>query len=126
MVVIGHQDIPYESVDFINSIDDIRDTKSNSTIFFDYDITVIRHLHDNDIEFGVVVDTLEEVVIVSNLGAKYIVIDDKDFAKQVQDIADNYLYDSKILVKANNTSEIEWSVLNKIDGVILWDRLNTH
>jgi hypothetical protein len=126
MIVIGHKYIPYESIDFINSLDEIRGTKSNSTLIFDYDINIIRHLHDNDISFGVVIKTLEEVIIVSNLGAKYIIIDDKEFAKQIQEIADHYMYDSKILVKANNTSEIEWSILNKIDGVILWEEINTH
>jgi hypothetical protein len=126
VIVIGHQDIPHEKIDYISSIDDIRSTASNSTLIFEYDINIIKHLHDNDISFGVETNSLEEVIILENLGAKYVIVDDKEFAKQVQEIADHYMYDAKILVKVNNTSEIEWSVVNKIDGAILLERLFTH
>lgn len=125
MVVLGHKDIPHENLSLIYSIDQIKTTQ-NSTIFFEYDIDIAKHLYQNSIYYGSTANTIEEVIILSNLNAKYVVIENKEFAKEVQQIADNYLFDTKILVKVKEPQELEWTAINKIDGVILWEKLFSH
>jgi hypothetical protein len=126
MIIIGDDNIPYKSVSYIETIDDIKVTKPNSCLIFDFDIDIMKHLYNNSIEYGCVVTSLYDVTVASNLNAKYIIVDDKDFAISVQDIANHYMYDARIFVKAKSTLEIEWALLNKIDGVILWEKLFSH
>ena len=54
----------------------------------------------------------------SSLNARYIIVD-KEMAKTAQNIAENYLFDAKILVKIESEDEIEEIAILGIDGVLL-------
>jgi len=49
----------------------------------------------------------------------YHMLVEKDLSCKAQKIADDYMYDSKVIVKINSTNELEWVVSNTIDGAIL-------
>ena len=123
MILIGDFNIPYENIEKIYSIEDISSTKPNSTALFDFDIEILKYTQLNDINSAVVVNNIKEVIYASSLNARYIIVKD-DISKVAQKIADNYMFDSKILVIIKDENEIAQSAVDEIDGVIYLDRIN--
>jgi len=117
MILIGDMLIPYEDIFKIKNISNINDTKANSTLLFEYDMELIKYCHENDLSCAVIVNDIKELIYVSSFDAKYIICS-KDLAKDAQKIAENYMFDSKILVVIQNSDEIVWVAQNEIDGAI--------
>ena len=120
MLLFGHPRIPSEKLYHINSIEAIAHTPSNSSLLFNYDEEVfelVEYAKNNALEFGLIVTSLKEAVIAENLDAKYIVLD-QSIAKSVQNAADTYLFDAKVLAHANSEEDIETLASEGIDGVI--------
>jgi len=122
MILIGDENIPYENIGRIDSIKDISSTKPNATILFDFDIEILKYTQLNDINSAVVVNSIQEVIYASSLNARYIIVK-KELSKAVQKIADNYMFDSKILVVIQSEDEIEKNAIDEIDGVIYLNRI---
>ena len=53
----------------------------------------------------------------NSLRANYIIAQ-KDLSKELQKIAENYMYDSKILAIIDSNNEFEEIAKNEIDGII--------
>ena len=108
-----------EKKDFfkIKNIDDILNTPPNSIVLFDYDLEMMKFCKDNSIPFAVKIKNIKEVIFANSLGAKYIIVDKKN-AKEIQEIANEYLFDTKVLVKIIFDWEIEVFAKKGIDGVI--------
>ena len=117
MIIIGDKLIPFEDFSKINSIDEIKNTKPNSTVLFTYCDEIAKYCFENEISFAVVVNSMKEAIYSNNLNAKYI-ITNKELAKELQKIADNYMYDSKILAIIESSDELEEIAKAQIDGVI--------
>lgn len=117
MILIGDGLIPYESIVKINQINDIKSTKPNSTLIFDYDIDLIKYCHDNSLKFAVVIQNIKELIYASKFDTKYI-ISNKELSKAAQKIAENYMFDAKILVIINSEDEIQWVAQSEIDGAV--------
>jgi len=122
MIIIGDQNIEYENIEKITSINDIKTTSSNATVIFDFDLDILKYTKSNDISSAVVVNSIKEVLYASSLNAKYI-IPSANILIQSQKIADNYMFDSKILAIVKNSDELEEVALNEIDGAIYKDLL---
>ena len=118
MIVVGNKNIPYKDIAYIVGIDDIKSTKPNSIVVFKYDMEILKYCDTNNILCGVIIDTITQSIFANSLNALYQIIEDSDFAKKIQNIAENYLYDSKILQIIKNDKEIENIALDGIDGVI--------
>lgn len=117
MILIGDENIVYEKIEKISFIEDIKNTPANATVLFDFDIAILQYTQQNDIQSAVKVNSIKEVIYASNLDARYIICQD-DIVKQTQKIADNYVYDSKILAIIEDASQIENLALDEIDGAI--------
>lgn len=100
-----------------NSID-IADTKANSIVRFQFDIELMKYCQENKINFAVEVSDLKEIVYSNLLDARFIIVT-KDMAIEAQKIAENYMFDSKILVEIESEDEISWVVKTLVDGAIL-------
>ena len=55
--------------------------------------------------------------IIYNLNVKYI-ISEKELSIELQKVADNYMYDSKILAVIDSNEELEQVAKLEIDGII--------
>lgn len=117
MILIGDDLISYEDVSRINEVSEIKNSKSNSTIICNYDENIVTYCHDNALSYGVIIKNLKELIYASLLNAKYIICN-KELSIDAQKIAENYIFDSKILVVIENNDEIQWVAQNEIDGAI--------
>ncbi len=117
MIIIGDNLIPFEDLKYIQNIENIKNSKANSTVIFNYNEEVLKYCYENEISSAVVVASIKEAIYCNSLNVKYI-ISEKNVAIQVQKIADNYMYDSKNLAIIDSNEEFEKIANDEIDGVI--------
>ncbi|MCK4975280.1 MAG: hypothetical protein KAR81_08500 [Sulfurimonas sp.] len=120
MLFFGHRFIESENFYHIQSIDAIQNTPPSSIILVDFDeenLDIINHIRANSIPLAIQVQDITQIVYASSFDAKYIILS-KELAKTAQNLADNYLFDAKILVHIENENEIEELALLGVDGVI--------
>ena len=117
MIIIGDSNIEYENIEKIAQIEDIKKSSPAATVLFDFDIEILKYTNANNINSAVIAYSIKEVIYANSLGAKYI-IPRVNILLQVQKIADNYMFDSKILAVIEDSDEIEKIALDEIDGVI--------
>lgn len=117
MIIIGDKLVPFEDMFFINSIEDIKNTKANSTLLFYFDEELLKYTSKNFLASAIIVKSIKEAIYSNSLNAKYI-ISKKDLTKNIQKIADNYMFDSKNLAIIRSNDEFEEVAKDEIDGVI--------
>lgn len=117
MIIIGDKYIPSPIINKISKIEDIKSTQPNSIVLFEFDKDIMSYCYKNNIEYGVIIKNITDSLYANNLNAKYI-LPPKDLLKEIQNIAENYLFDSKILATIENINSIEDIALKGIDGVI--------
>ena len=117
MIIIGDKYIPCEDISKIDNIEDIKLTKPNTTVLFDFDKDIMAYCMNNDINYAVIVKSVKESIYANSLNAKYI-LPPVYFLETIQKMAENYMFDSKILATIKNEDEIENIALKSIDGVI--------
>jgi len=122
MIILLDEYISCEKFSFINSIDEVKDTLSNSTVMLNFDKELMLYCIQNNIQYGVNTQTIKEVIYANGLGARYI-LPTNTLLKTSQKLADNYMFDSKIIAKITNENEIEKYAIDEIDGVIFYDKL---
>jgi len=120
MLIFGHRFISSDALYHVSSIDAVKNTPPSSTVFLPFseeNLDIINHVTQNSVLFALSVESITQIVYASLLGALYIVVP-KDLAKSAQDIANNYLFDAKILVSIEDEDEIEELAVLGVDGVI--------
>ena len=120
MLLFGHRFIKSEKFFHIFDIDTIEKTPPSSKIYLDFsekNLDIIEYLRLNQITFALGVTNINELIYAATLGASYIMVS-QDFAKSAQSIAENYLFDAKILVHIKEEQEIEEMALLGIDGAV--------
>ncbi|MEA1956558.1 MAG: hypothetical protein U9N02_08710 [Campylobacterota bacterium] len=120
MLIFGHRFIQSDDFYHIQSIEAVLKSPPSSTIYLDFEednLDIINHLKDHEIQFAINVKNIREVIYASSLDASYIVIEQK-LSKSANDIANNYLFDAKILVHISHEEEIEKLAIIGVDGVI--------
>jgi hypothetical protein len=120
MLFFGHRFLESEKFYHIFDIDTVATTPPNSTMYLEFNednLDIIGYLNDNAIRYALKVSNITEVVYAAALNAAYIIVT-QDLAKTAQKVAENYLFDAKILAHIDHEDEIEELVLLGIDGVI--------
>ncbi|MDD2905738.1 MAG: hypothetical protein PHH41_02380 [Sulfurimonas sp.] len=120
MILFGHRFIPSENFYHISSIDCIQRTPPSSTVCFEFNeenLDIIAHVKANGVAFALRVTNVTQLIYASSLGAKYAILLPK-MAKTAQNIAENYLFDMKILVLIEEEEEMEALAILGVDGVI--------
>ena len=120
MIIFGHRFLKSENFYHINSIEAIQNTPPSSTVLIDFseeNLDIINHAIVNSIPLAIEVKDITQIIYASIFCAKYIILS-KELAKTAQNLAENYLFDAKILVTITDEDEIEELALLGIDGVI--------
>lgn len=119
MIIIGHRLVPFKPFYRISAIENIKNTTPNAIVLFDFsNESLLQYCTLNAITFAVHVDNLKEACIANAAGAKYLLVDEA-LALHVQHIANEYLFDSKILLIIKEENHIENAAKSLIDGIIL-------
>ena len=120
MLLFGHRFINSEKFYHITDIDAIKKTPPSSALYIKFNeenLDIIEYAYANSITFALSVKSVTELIYASALRASYIVVTN-DMAKTAQSIAENYLFDAKILTKIDDENAIEEMAELGIDGVI--------
>ncbi len=96
---------------------DIRSTPPNSVVLFDYDVEMAKYCKNNSVLFAMRIKSIKELVYANALGCDYAFVE-KEFAKTAQNIANEYMFDMKIILPVKSDEELEWAALNGVDGII--------
>ncbi len=120
MILLGHKLVPYEPMYKIHHIEDIKKTKPNSVVLFDFqDEKLLEYCVEHKVPFALHVINLRDAIIANALSAKYILVYNQEIAALVQNIAEEYLFDAKILLHVSDESSIEIAANDGIDGIIM-------
>ncbi|WP_151901118.1 hypothetical protein [Sulfurimonas hydrogeniphila] len=125
MLLFGHRFIKSEKFYHVSDIDAIVQTPPASIIYLEFEeknLDIIEYLNQNSIKFALKVQNVTELIYASALGASYIHVEQK-LAKTAQKIAENYLFDAKILVHIEKEEEIEEMALLGIDGAVFTEAI---
>ncbi|ARU47655.1 hypothetical protein [Sulfurospirillum diekertiae] len=117
MLLIGHELIPSTPFYRVDSVDQIAKTPSNATILFNFDPTLIAYCSTQKLSFALHVKQIKELVLANALGASYFVVD-KTLALHAQKVADDYLFEGKVLLLSNDDNDIEFAASHTIDGIL--------
>lgn len=120
MIFFGHRLIESENFYHVQSIDAISNTPNSSTIYLNYHeekLDVVKHAVLNGVRVALHVESIVELMYASALGCSYLIVS-KALAKTAQDLAQNYLFDAKILVFVDSEDDIEKLAILGVDGVI--------
>ena len=120
MIIFGHRFIPSNNLFHVINIDAVLNTPPSSTLFLEFseeNLDVINHLSANAIPYALCVKDLTQIIYASALNASYVIVD-KELAKDAQSLANEYLFDAKVLVKIEEDDEIEELAKLGVDGVI--------
>ncbi|NPA61451.1 MAG: hypothetical protein GXO06_04105 [Epsilonproteobacteria bacterium] len=121
MLIFGHPLIDSEVFYSVKSIRDIKSSPSGSIIVIDSmkdSMKSLKFCQKRSVPYAVRVSTIREAIFANALSARYIIVP-KRSSKGIMDIAQYYLFDTKVLVEVDREDEIEEMAKVGIDGVIL-------
>lgn len=117
MILLGDDLIPFESLVNIKIFGDIETSKANSTLVFSYDESILKYCFEQNTSSAIIVSNIKEAIYANALNAKYIIAS-KELSSSIQKVAENYMFDSKILAIIESNDELEEIASKEIDGVI--------
>jgi hypothetical protein len=120
MLIFGHPWIKSPTFKKVFSKEDIAEVSSGEMILLEPlsdSIVLAQHCQAQRIDFAVTVTNVTEALFVNALGGKYLVCQLED-ATKIQPIAQEYLFDTKVLTLIISEREIQKMAELSIDGVI--------
>jgi len=120
VLIFGDKYIASPNFVKIDSIEDIKNTKPNDILLlnhFNKPYTLAKYCKQNNLEYAVYVNSIKDSIYANAFNASYILAN-FNLAKELQLIANEYLWDSKILAIIKSENEIEMIAKEFIDGVI--------
>jgi len=120
MIIIGHPWVESSRFCKVFSLEDIKNSQAKDIVLLEPLVdshSYATHCKANNVEFAVVVNTLNDALFANALGAKYIICEEDD-ALMIQPIAQEYLFDTRILVLIYSEKEISKIARAGVDGVI--------
>ncbi|NPA27436.1 MAG: hypothetical protein GXN91_00070 [Epsilonproteobacteria bacterium] len=121
MLIFGFKDINSPNFIKVNSKEDILKTTPKDIIILDEvkePYNLLKYCASNEIPYGILTSSIKEAIIANHFNASYI-IGEFEFAKEIQKIADEYLWDTKVLALISNEDEVEIVAKAFIDGAII-------
>ncbi|MEA3491548.1 MAG: hypothetical protein U9R27_06575 [Campylobacterota bacterium] len=120
MKIIGHPWVESELFVVVDSVEKIRESPAGSILLFDdmrESIELLHYCRREGLPFAVRVIDLKMALFAHALNARYIIAM-SSIAVEVQALAQNYLFDTQIVVEIADESQIEIYAKQGIDGVI--------
>jgi len=121
MLIFGHKYLTGDSFYSISSINEIENTPSNSTVFFQFSedkLPILHYAINNSIDVAIEIDSIKNAIFSEIFRVKYIIAKDLELAQEIQKIAEHYMFDSKTLTWIKADDELEKVAKIGLDGVI--------
>jgi hypothetical protein len=120
MILIGHPWIKSPEFCRVFSLEDIKASRPDQIVLLEPLVDshkLAQYCQENHVSYAVVVNTLDEALYANALGAAYMICDE-DTALMVQPVAQEYLFDTRVLVLIHGEKEISKIARGGIDGVV--------
>lgn len=120
MLIFGHPWIETPTFRKIFSLEEISRIPEEEMILLEPlsdSIALAQYCQTHNRAFAVTVNSITEALFANALGSRYIVCQNEDAAK-IQPIAQEYLFDTKVLTLIGSEKEIQKMAELSIDGVI--------
>jgi len=120
MEIIGHPWIESKRFVKVFSLEEISRTQAGDVILlepFNVSIEMARYCREHQLPYAVTVTSIREAIFANALGAAYLIAEHEQ-AIAIQKIADEYLFDTKVLVLIEEEKRIDTMARFGIDGVI--------
>ena len=125
MLIMGHSWIKSPKFRKVFSIEDIKRSQPGEIVLLEPladSHTLAQYCQENSIAYAVVTNTLDDALFINALGAKFIICEE-DLALTIQPVAQEYLFDTRVLVHIENEKEIAKIAKSGIDGVIFTEAI---
>ena len=120
MLIFGHPWIKSKEFRKVFSIEDIKQAPSDAVMLLEPlsdSITLAQYCQEQRITFALTVTSVTEALFANALGSSYLLSQVEDAAR-IQPIAQEYLFDTKVLTLVNSEKEIKKMAELSIDGVV--------
>jgi hypothetical protein len=120
MIIIGHPWIESHRFCKVFSQEDIEKSRSEDVVLLEPlvdSVELAKYCQDNGITYAITVNSLKEALFANALNAAYIICKEEE-GLLIQPIAQEYLFDSKVLVLIHDEKEIVKIARSGIDGVL--------
>ncbi|MBN2768993.1 MAG: hypothetical protein JXQ68_07800 [Campylobacterales bacterium] len=118
MLIFGYDLIPSRPWCKVSTQKEVASTSSSTVILLGLNsLDVATYCKEQNVDFALEVESTKEALIASALGASYLLCA-QDVAKEIQAIANEYLWIAKVIVPIENEDELEIVARLGIDGVI--------
>ncbi|BCZ17087.1 hypothetical protein NHP190003_03690 [Helicobacter sp. NHP19-003] len=120
MLIFGHPQIATSPFVRVTEVAQIAQTLANEVVYFyatdEQALNLSSHCTQNGVKYGVFVANPLEWALMENFKPRYILVESEP--KTYQNLADDYLSDSRILWVIVNEEQIEQALKMRIDGVV--------
>ncbi len=118
MLIFGYDLIPSRPWCKVSTQQEIASTPSSTIILLDLNsLDIVTYCKEQNVDCALEVKSIKEALIASALGASYLFCA-QDVAKEIQAIANEYLWSAKVITMIEDESELEVIAKIGIDGVI--------
>ena len=120
MQIFGHPWLESESFYAVSSLEEIRQTPSNTTIELaplSLSLELAQYCYVNNIPYAIKVESISNAIFSNSLGAKFMLVT-QELARELMPIAQNYLFDTHILAYVRNELDLEKMAKIGVDGII--------
>jgi len=120
MIIVGHPWIESSRFHKVFSQDDVKSSAVDDIVLLEPlvdSVELAKYCQRNDIPYAVTVNALNEAIFANALDANFIICEEDD-ACIIQPIAQEYLFDTKVLVLVHDEKDIAKVARSGIDGVI--------
>jgi len=120
MKIFGHSWIESEKFNKVYSLEEINTASSNALVLLEplvESIELAQYCHKNAIPYAIPVGSIKEALFANALGAAYMICKEEN-GFIIQPLAQQYLFDTELLVLISDEKDIAKLALQGIDGVI--------
>jgi len=120
MKIFGHPWIASEKIYSVKSVEEIKNTPSNTLLLIDSlrnNIELVHYCQKNSLSYILKIEEIKEAIFANTLHAKFLFCS-QVLAKELMPIAQNYLFDAQVIAYISDEKEIETLAKANVDGVI--------
>jgi len=120
MILIGHPWVKSQHFYRVSSLEEIKNTQTTAMVLLetlDLSHEIAQYCQKNQVAYALQAERIEDAILANALGAKYVICS-KTSATQLQTVAQEYLFDTRILALIQDEKEIAQMAKEGIDGVV--------